>query len=727
MGTRRALVVANDDYADTGLQSLRSPATDAAALADVLGDPDIGGFTLSVVRNASVQSLREELDRFFGSAARDDELLVHFSCHGLKDDANDLYLAAVDTRPGLLASTGLPADFVARRMRASRARSVALLLDCCYGGAFERGMLARAGGDVAVLDSFGQGQLAEGSGRVVITASSAVEYAFEGSDLTDDGTLAPSVFTSAVVEGIATGEADSDGTGTINIHELFSYAEEHVRRANPRQTPHLWSFGTHGNILVARSPLRRVVPAALPVAVQTALAGDRISRLGAVHELAVLLEDANPSVVLAAVQALGFLVGDDSRSLSLAASTALAGVRLTASPASVEIAAGEQAEVVLGGSGLAVAARVTAAPEWLKARQVGNRLLIVASPDSTSTGTITVDGPTGSATVTVTATVLPAETTPAPAEPSEPEPPAVTPPIEPPQAEASEPEPPAVTPPVEPAPEPPAVTPPVAATPEPATPVTRIPGRSRQALWATAAGLLLLCLAIPMDGEDGDWIWIGDYAGDFSPGRAAFWTVSIILAAALLITAAVRWPTNRKSAQVAGGAGAVLAAVSGVLAIVAAVEDDPAVGTFIAVLAALLAIVATVTAFGAPAVQPVEGTAPPSSDRVTAARVLWAIAGLSLLITLIASPGDGGAGAILVALLVAVTAVVMMCAAWWLPGHPRRGLRAGLVTTAITAVLALVIIVAVAVEGGSALVAVPVVAAILAVIGSVLAWRSARP
>jgi len=229
-----------------------------------------------------------------------------------------------------------------------------------------------------------------------------------------------------------------------------------------------------------------------------------------------------------------------------------------------------------------------------------------------------------------------------------------------------------------------------------------------------------------MDGEDGDWIWIGDYAGDFSPGRAAFWTVSIILAAALLITAAVRWRADRNSVRIAG-AGAVLAAVSGVLAIVAAVEDDPAVGTFIAVLAALLAIVATVTAFGAPAVQPVEGTAPPSSDRVTAARVLWAIAGLSLLITLIASPGDGGAGAILVALLVAVTAVVMMCAAWWLPGHPRRGLRAGLVTTAITAVLALVIIVAVAVEGGSALVAVPVVAAIMAVIGSVLAWRSARP
>jgi hypothetical protein len=349
MGIRRALVVANDEYRDPGLQSLRSPATDAAALADVLGDPDVGQFDLSVVRNATVQELREQLDQFFSTANRDDELLVHFSCHGLKDDANDLYLAASDTRPGLLASTGLPADFVARRMRASRARSVALLLDCCYGGAFERGMLARADGEVSVLDSFGPGQLAEGSGRVVITASSAVEYAFEGSHLADSGETSPSVFTSAIVEGIATGEADTSGTGRIGVHELFAYAEEHVRRTNPRQTPHLWSFGTRGDILVARTPLRRVMPAQLPVAVHTALAGDRISRLGAVHELSQLLDRDDPSVVLAAVQALRFLVDDDSRSLSEAASAALTRVRLTVSPASVEVSVGEQAEVELDG------------------------------------------------------------------------------------------------------------------------------------------------------------------------------------------------------------------------------------------------------------------------------------------------------------------------------------------------------------------------------------------
>jgi len=416
-GARRALVVANDDYRDPGLRALRSPGQDAAALTEVLGDPAIGQFDVTVVRNAEVQELREQLDSFFSGAGRTDELLVHFSCHGLKDDANDLYLAATDTRASMLASTGLPADFVARRMRASRARSIALFLDCCYGGAFERGMLARAGSDVPVLDSFGQNELAEGAGRVVITASSAVEYAFESGDLTDAGQVEPSVFTSAIVQGISTGDADSDGTGLISVHELFAYAERHVRRVSPQQTPHMWSFGTRGDIVVARSPLRRVVPSTLPVAVQTALAGDRISRLGAVHVLSELLDEADPPTALAAVQALQYLVDDDSRSLSEAATTTLRRVRLTATPAVVEVAAGTptSVEIVLGGSVLAIAARVETSPDWIKIRQIGDRLTLTIDTPTAADSYIEVAGPTGTTDIHVTATA-PAAPAPTPAQ-----------------------------------------------------------------------------------------------------------------------------------------------------------------------------------------------------------------------------------------------------------------------------------------------------------------------
>ena len=45
------------------------------------------------------------------------------------------------------ARTAVAAELVSRRMSRSRSRRVVLLLDCCYAGAFERGLVARAGRD----------------------------------------------------------------------------------------------------------------------------------------------------------------------------------------------------------------------------------------------------------------------------------------------------------------------------------------------------------------------------------------------------------------------------------------------------------------------------------------------------------------------------------------------------------------------------------------------------
>jgi hypothetical protein len=58
-------------------------------------------------------------------------------------------------------------------MEASPARRIVLLLDCCFSGAFTKGMRTCAGGQVDVLERF------TGRGRAVITATNAMEYAFE--------------------------------------------------------------------------------------------------------------------------------------------------------------------------------------------------------------------------------------------------------------------------------------------------------------------------------------------------------------------------------------------------------------------------------------------------------------------------------------------------------------------------------------------------------------------
>jgi Protein of unknown function (DUF4232)/Caspase domain len=245
-GKRSALIVANDKYQDPGLRQLRAPAQDAEALAHVLGDPQIGAFSVRTLFNEPAHILNEAVEEFFADRRSDDLLLLHFSCHGVKDEDGDLYFATNNTRLGRLGATAVAADFVNRRMNRSHSRRIVLLLDCCYSGAFVRGMMARADMGIGIEEQFG------GRGRAVITASTAMEYAFEGNEMSTAGKPVPSVFTRALVKALQTGEADNDGDGNISLDELYDYVYDRVREATSHQTPSKWVFGVQGDLYVAR-------------------------------------------------------------------------------------------------------------------------------------------------------------------------------------------------------------------------------------------------------------------------------------------------------------------------------------------------------------------------------------------------------------------------------------------------------------------------------------------
>jgi hypothetical protein len=68
-----------------------------------------------------------------------------------------------NTKLHRLGATAVAAEFVNRCMTRSRSRRIVLLLDCCYAGAFERGMLARGDKEMAIKTRLG------GRGRAVIT------------------------------------------------------------------------------------------------------------------------------------------------------------------------------------------------------------------------------------------------------------------------------------------------------------------------------------------------------------------------------------------------------------------------------------------------------------------------------------------------------------------------------------------------------------------------------
>ena len=288
-GPRLALVVATNKYTDPGLRQLRAPAQDADDLTQVLADPGIGGFDVTTVIDKPAHRVRLAIEDFLNGRGTGDLLLVYLSCHGLLDARRRLYFAATDTRKDRLGSTGVEAAWVVDQLEHCRARRQVLILDSCFSGAFAHG--AKGEADLGLQDRF----LGQGRGRVVLTASTATEYSFEG----DPDTTAPagSVFTAALVRGLRTGAADTDHDGHVSVDDAYAYVFDQVQAAGAAQTPQRWLYGAEGRILLARNPAGpTIIPAPLPDSLRAGLDSPHPGiRVGAVTELGEWLTGDDPA------------------------------------------------------------------------------------------------------------------------------------------------------------------------------------------------------------------------------------------------------------------------------------------------------------------------------------------------------------------------------------------------------------------------------------------------
>jgi hypothetical protein len=428
-GQRKALIVANDQYQQEALRNLLAPQADAEALGRVLGDPQIGHFTVQVVRNEPSHVIEAQIEDLFSESRSDDVLLLHFSGHGVKSESGELFFAATNTRPNRLRATAVSAEFVRQCMLDARSRSVVLLLDCCYGGAFAQGVKVKAAGDVHVLDSFPQGMAGGGRGRAVITASNAMEYAFEGDRLADDQHRRPSVFTGALVEGLATGDADRDEDGWVSLNELYDYVFDKVQERNPHQTPSR-QVELEGELYLARSRRRRIRAGPIPPDLQAAMTDSNMfARVGAVHELQSRLASEDLPVAAGAYEALAEIARTDIQNV---ASLAAAAVRqASVQPEETELHFGERQQgsepphrmVRLLGPPIARACTPRASHDWIRVTEAPAGLDI--SVDTTNAGTLRgsldLKGTTGSAVIAIDVELLPQVTQqPAPPQPSRP-------------------------------------------------------------------------------------------------------------------------------------------------------------------------------------------------------------------------------------------------------------------------------------------------------------------
>ncbi len=314
-----ALIIGNDQYDDPKLAQLKTPAADSQALAKALADKSIGSFDeVTPLINKNETEIRRAISGFLTSKKPDDLVLVYFSGHGVLDDRGRLFLSLKDTQTNLLKATAIPSSYIADEMDTCRSKRQILILDCCHSGAFARGT---KGDQKAVTEATFEGS---GFGRVVLTASDSTQYALEGDQVIAQTDL--SLFTHFLLEGLSTGEADQNNDGFISLDEWYDYTYTRVISTTPKQVPHKWSYHQQGDMLIAKNPFVKKKVVELPKEMLAALESPFASiREGAVKELGKYLNSKDSDLIELARLALKKMKDDDSRLVSVAADTFLAG------------------------------------------------------------------------------------------------------------------------------------------------------------------------------------------------------------------------------------------------------------------------------------------------------------------------------------------------------------------------------------------------------------------
>jgi len=322
---RSALIISTGTYRDNRLPDLRAPAQDATDLGAVLRDPEYGGFEVTELLDKNKNDIEEALSDFLRAPQRAETVVVYVSCHGLLTKSGALYFAAANTNIDKIPATALEARWLTDRLDECRARRQVVILDSCFSGAF---IGAKGDANSALRhwlhDTDPGDRFPAGQGRAVLTASRATEPSFETEGTAAGGALVRSVFSQALIEGLSTGQADSDRDGLISVMEAFEYASERILDSGEQQNPQIM-YRAEGRMILVCSPLgTQSDPAVL-------LNDSRPEvRIEAVGRVAAWLDNPDPGRARAALLALEKTAATDIPQVSQVARAHLA--RLTDGP-----------------------------------------------------------------------------------------------------------------------------------------------------------------------------------------------------------------------------------------------------------------------------------------------------------------------------------------------------------------------------------------------------------
>ncbi len=182
----------------------------------------------------------------FGTDSRDGKLhnyiktnksdvFIYYSGHGAPDpETNDGYFVPVDCDPSLVALNGYSLDLFYSQIRKLKAKSVTVVIDACFSGSSDNGMLLK---NISPVFIEVNQQALTGSKAVIFTSADGDQVSSWYPEQKH------SLFTYYYLKGLQ-GDANINGDNSLTVAELHNYIAENVsymaRRLNNReQTPQI--------------------------------------------------------------------------------------------------------------------------------------------------------------------------------------------------------------------------------------------------------------------------------------------------------------------------------------------------------------------------------------------------------------------------------------------------------------------------------------------------------
>jgi Caspase domain/Anaphase-promoting complex subunit 4 WD40 domain/WD domain, G-beta repeat len=233
---------------DLGIQRLPGVEKDLESLQQVLENPSIGNFAkVETLLNPDSQAMAENIESFLSSCPSDSLALLYFSGYGVLDRQGTLCLSAASSRKNpqgkIIRSTFVSTDFLGAVMRDSPSRQQVVILDISLSDDDPLNSVARKKHLETVRDQLSSAE------HSILVSSTAIHHTN-----VQKGNV-QSLYTSYLVEGLATGIADARGNGIITLGEWHNYAKYKAQLISPALRPALYGELDREQLPIARAPL----------------------------------------------------------------------------------------------------------------------------------------------------------------------------------------------------------------------------------------------------------------------------------------------------------------------------------------------------------------------------------------------------------------------------------------------------------------------------------------